>query len=781
MSGSKTAKPVAGVPPRPIDFFISYAGADRKWAEWIGWVLEDEGYRVLIQAWDFLAGSHFVTEMHRAAQSASQTIAVLSTAYLSSAYAEAEWQAAWKDDPLGRVRRLLALRIEDCERPGLLAQLVTVDLFGLDRPTARARLLAAARGERGKPTSEPEYPGSPAEQAPLGTEPSFPGVLPAIWNASPRNRNFTGRDETLAQIRTALTSGESPAVMALHGMGGVGKTQLALEYAHRFAGEYSLVWWIDAEQTTLLAEKIAALSRPLHLPTEGSVVHIATMVLDMLGHRDRWLLVLDNAESPALIRPWLPSGGGGHVLITSQNPVWDAIAVSTDIGVLSRAESVALLTRRVPGFDDMVADELAAEMGDLPLALSQAVGYLSQTQISPAAYLEKFHSRRKQILLTEGDDPFYSGRIDTAWSLSFERLEMQAPATIQLLQLCALFGPEPIPLSLFVNNAELLEKPLNDICADRHPKLDLDAVVGAALQYSLARRRGDTVRLHRLVQAVIAGHLTAERWRILAQTVARLLAAASPGAPQDPASWPRWAEIIPHLLSAPALETDEQDEDLRHGLDNAGWYLFWRGDAATRRQLYEASFRRRVRSLGPDHRDTLASAGGLAFAINELGDHARALELQQDTYDRCRRVLGEDDRETLYAANALGIFLNDLGEHEQAGRLHEETFQRRRRLLGEDHPETLYSANRLAGVLRDLGDNAQARNLFEDTYERCRRILGEDNLETLNLAGRGLAGALDDLGDHDRARQLRRDIYNRCIRVFGPQHPVAVQIARELS
>ncbi len=161
-----------------VDFFVSYTGADARWAEWIAWVLEDAGYRALIQAWDFGAGSHFVSEMHRAARDAVRTVAVLSSAYLESAFAEAEWQAAWGADPSGRDRKLLAFRIEDCARPGLLGQLVTVDLFGLDRGTARLRLLAAARNERGKPPAEPVFPGGTIPPVPrtTKTEPVFPGM-----------------------------------------------------------------------------------------------------------------------------------------------------------------------------------------------------------------------------------------------------------------------------------------------------------------------------------------------------------------------------------------------------------------------------------------------------------------------------------------------------------------------------------------------------------------------------------------------------------------------------
>jgi hypothetical protein len=159
-----------------VDFFISYTGVDAEWAEWIAWLLEDAGYTTRIQAWDFTAGSNFVGEMHQGAQDSARTIAVLSNAYLTSDYAKAEWQAAWVGDPSGRVRKLLAVRTEDCARPGLLNSLVTVDLFGVDRETAARRLLTAAHGARGKPAAEPAFPGAARPSVtPPKAEPAFPG------------------------------------------------------------------------------------------------------------------------------------------------------------------------------------------------------------------------------------------------------------------------------------------------------------------------------------------------------------------------------------------------------------------------------------------------------------------------------------------------------------------------------------------------------------------------------------------------------------------------------
>ena len=161
------------------DFFVSYTHSDEQWAEWIAWVLEDNGYRVVTQAWDFGPGSHFVAEMRLAAQPAARTIVVLSVAYQASGFAAEESQAAWVADPGGREQRLLVFRVEDCPREGLLRQLVTVDLFGIDRGTARERLLGAVRGDRRKPEGEPTFPASMGGAGRV--EPPMP-VLP--WSPS---------------------------------------------------------------------------------------------------------------------------------------------------------------------------------------------------------------------------------------------------------------------------------------------------------------------------------------------------------------------------------------------------------------------------------------------------------------------------------------------------------------------------------------------------------------------------------------------------------------------
>jgi hypothetical protein len=315
----------------------------------------------------------------------------------------------------------------------------------------------------------------------------------------PRNPRFTGRDGMLTELRRRLRAGEGTLVMqALYGLGGVGKTQLALEYAHRFAADYDVVWWIDAEQPVLIPEQLAVLAARLDLPPGPTIADTVERLLAELRGRVRWLLVLDNAERPQDVAAYLP-GGTGHVLITSRYPGWGALGGRLEVDVLARAETIALMRARIPALSEELADKLAAELGDLPLAAAQAAGYLEQTDLPPADYLRQFRTRRA-TLLTRGEVIGYRGRLDTTWAMSLERLRDQDPAAVQLLELTAFLAPEPIPLTLFTGHPELLDEPLRGIAADPDVLAD---TVGALVGYSLARRSADGFQLHRLVAAVI--------------------------------------------------------------------------------------------------------------------------------------------------------------------------------------------------------------------------------------------------------------------------------------
>src|SRR3954447_3366444 len=276
---------------RGTDFFISHAGRDTGWAEWLAWQLQQAGYTVALDVWDWAPGEDFVARMQQALESADRLLAVCTEAYFASVFGGAELRAAFAQQAVGRIVPVL---VEPVTLPTLYAPLIHLDLTGLDEAAAVARLRARLAG--GRPTSAPPFP----RAGPTPTDkPRFAGALPGVWRVPPRNPRFTGRDGMLTELRRRLRAGETTLVVqALYGLGGVGKTQLSIEYAHRFAADYDLVWWIDAEQPVLIADQLSALAARLDLPAGPTVADTVERLLTELRGRAHWLLIFDNAERP---------------------------------------------------------------------------------------------------------------------------------------------------------------------------------------------------------------------------------------------------------------------------------------------------------------------------------------------------------------------------------------------------------------------------------------------------------------------------------------------------
>ena len=298
-----------------------------------------------------------------------------------------------------------------------------------------------------RPGQEPAFPGrgTPGQLSSLGgTAPRLPGTLPRVWNVPARNPGFTGRDMLLVTLRERLLGGDRAVAQALQGIGGVGKTQLAIEYAHRFANGYDIVWWIPAEQSGLILNQVAALAPPLGCAeADAPVTAAASAVLAELRARGRWLLVFDNAGTARDLASWLPGGSTGHVLITTRSGVWREIAAApVEVDVFARPESVAILRDWVPGLPEADADSLARELGDLPLAIAQAASYMADSGTPAAEYLDLVKTRAARIL-AEGPVLSYPGTLAGAIQLTKERLATQNVTAVMLAEVTAFLAAEP--------------------------------------------------------------------------------------------------------------------------------------------------------------------------------------------------------------------------------------------------------------------------------------------------------------------------------------------------
>jgi len=376
---------------------------------------------------------------------------------------------------------------------------------------------------------------------------------------APRPPRLAGREELLAELDARLLSGDrqGPRMVALYGLGGAGKTSVALEYAHRHLAEVGVAWQFAAEDSAVLAAGFGELAAQLGarglLDTRDPVASVHGM---LAAYPREWLLVFDNTPDRASVAAFLPPGGRGRVIITSQNPNWPP-GQALDVPVLDTEVAAAFLVNRTGDLDQRAATDLAAELGGLPLALEQAAAYIQATGISLGAYLSLFGDRRAD-LLARGEAAGHPADVAATLGLALSRLVGKAPAAAGLAWLLACLAPEPVPVALLLADANVAGKLAPKVAARVGPLLgDLVAMgdaVAALRRYSLVTPAGDgLVVVHRLVRHVTLAQVpadVADQWR---QAAAALVEAAVPADPALPAAWPVCAVLLPHARAVLGL------------------------------------------------------------------------------------------------------------------------------------------------------------------------------------------------------------------------------------
>lgn len=610
-----------------------------------------------------------------------------------------------------------------------------------------------------------------------------PEIGPAIWgNVPPRNPVFTGRSGLLAQLERRLRTESMTAVLpqALHGMGGVGKSQIAIEYTYRNRSKYQLVWWIPSEQPSQILASLVELALLLgHEPglAASDAVLQVQAALRAGSPYENWLLIFDNAETLDAVRPYFPEAGTGKVLVTSRNPEWGQVAQTLEVDVFTREESVELLKRRTPMVSDDDADRLAQTLGDLPLAVEHASAWCATTGIPVPEYLVMVQQKLVELEALV-PTPGYELPVAAAWNVALDRLRQDNLPALQLLQVCSSLAPEPISRELFTSPRTYPTVPELDE-ALRNPSA-LARAFRDIQKFGLARidHRVNTIQLHRLVKAVLVGRMSEELQREMEHSAHLLLAGGNPGTPDNQSQWKRYQELAPHVTASRAM-TCEDSWTRELVLDVIGFYFHW-GDAASSSDLARQAFNEWKTLLSPDHPQTLRAGKWLAYTQWTLGAFAEAQEINRDCLERLQRTVGLDDEGTIDAMGMVAADLRVAGEFARAHQLDLDAFKRARRALGEDDPITLKAAHNLGVSLRLIGDFPTARQLDRDTHGRRAAILGDDHVETLRTLN-GLTLDHRECGAYIQAHASQERLYERYQGRFGANHPATIAAARNLA
>ncbi len=671
-----------------ITVFISYAHEDEALLQQLHTHLSPLTRQGLIATWydrELVAGTDWAGEIDAHLEQASIILLLVSADFIASRYCyEVEMTRALERHEAGQARVIpIALRPADWKgMPFASLHALPTDARAITTWTNQdAAFVDVAAGIRRAIEDLSQLPASTARAA-----------LPPIWNIPyPRNSFFLGRDKLLEErLHTQLQAGQTTALsqspQAISGLGGIGKTQLAVEYAYRYHQDYEAVLWARAETREELIASYSTLATLLKLPEQQAGDQEITLaaVKRWLQMHQKWLLILDNADAVELLPPFLPPVAGGHVLLTTR--AWDMrrLARRLEVETLPVEQGALLLLRRAAllppdgTLEQASADErrlasaLTSELGGLPLALDQAGAYLEATGMSLEEY-QCISQTHRQTLLNERrslveDHP---ASVATTWSLSFARVETKSPAAADLLRLCAYLAPDAIPEAILTQGAEHLGDLLAPVAADAF--LFAQAIEALRASSLLARDpRTKTLSVHRLVQAVLRDTLPTEDERQWKQRAVLAVTAARPDV-QDVKQWDACERWLPHaLLCATWIEQEPiSSPEAALLLNDAGYYLSERARYREAEPLLKRALEIREQELGAQHPDTAGSLNNLAGLYQDQGKYAEAEPLLKRALAIVERVLGPDHPHTRTVRANYVALLRVMGRDEEARKMEE--------------------------------------------------------------------------------------------------------------
>ena len=619
-----------------------------------------------------------------------------------------------------------------------------------------------------------------------------------------RNAFFTGREALIEMLHQRLRADQAGALSqayALHGLGGIGKTQIALEYACRYALEYSAVFWIEAETIESVLASLGRIAASLQLPErdETDQQRMVAAVQHWLTTNGTWLLIWDNVEDPALLQRFLPPVRQGATLITTRRQALGTLAQSIELPPMTLEEGTQFVLRRAQFLKEDPTEEqlshdakplpheweaaqaLVRMMGGLPLALDQAGAYIEETGCNVSAYLQRYEQQRTLLLDRRGT----AGRdhpqaVTTTFALAYAQVRQQNPLAADLLCLCAFLSAEGIPEELFLTDATHPAED-DDSCTANPLVMDLyqlDQAIAALRNFSLVQRQPEahTLSLHRLVQIILQDEMDTQERTAFQQRVVSLLHALLPEVTHD--NWKQWERLLPHvLLCETAISDHTGGLELAEVLRKSAEYLRERAQYEQAEPLFQRALRIQKQALGPDHPQVARSLYGLAFMHSRQGKYTQAEPLFQQALHIQKQALGPDDPQVAQSLYGLAFLSNEQGKYAQAEPLFQQALRIWEQVLGPDHLQVAYPLNGLTVVYRMQTKYAQAEALCQRALDIREHLLGSEHPDVA-ASLYNLADIYREQGKYEQAEVL----YQRSLRIWeqtiGPEHP---QLANSLN
>ncbi|MBI3947376.1 MAG: toll/interleukin-1 receptor domain-containing protein [Armatimonadetes bacterium] len=628
-------------------------------------------------------------------------------------------------------------------------------------------------------------------QRPRRTDFSGAGRLWAVPHT--QNPYFTGRDDLLERLHAALLN-ETVAGLTqpqtISGLGGIGKTQTAVEYCCRYAPEYRFVLWVQADSEAALDTGYAALAKLLDLYGEKPD-EIRYSVKRWLQDTDGSLLVLDNADDPQMLRPFLPTAHRGHILITSRATDFAALTLPAplEVPVLPEEDAVAFLLKRAgrpdpDGAERDAAEALARDLGALPLALEQAGAYIATRACSFRDYRNSYRKRRLQLLEKQRPQAGgYDQSVATTWSLNFESVQQESEAAADLLRVSAFLAPERIPHEILVQGTPELGPALAAALEDAaEDPLLLHDILEVPARYSLIRRdpEGGTYDVHRMVQEVLRSGMPEEEQRQWAERAVNALSRVFPDVEFQ--NWPACERLVAHaLVCMPLIERCGLDSpDVVLLLARSGLYLQLAGRYAEADPLSRRALATCEKALGPEHLVTAASLNNMALLYQHQGTYAQAEPLYQRALAIREKALGPEHPHTAISLNNLAGLYQNEGRYADAEPLCQRALAICEKVLGPEHSDTANTLNNLAGIYNRQKRYADAEPLYQRALAMSERALGSEHPQTATHLN-NLAGLYDEQGRYADAEQLHQRALAIRKKALGPDHPSTANSLNNLA